>query len=181
MINEAGLNHRRLSVRLEKQSALTAEKLREALCYDPSTGIFTRKIRASNAKAGDVAGSAGARYSVIWLNGRKYLAHRLAWLYMTGEWPRMYIDHINGNGMDNRFSNLRVATDRLNRENLRSARSDNRSSGLLGAHWCEYHKKWKSHIRHCGRLKHLGYFSSAKEAHARYLEAKRILHEGCTI
>lgn len=170
-----------LRIAFEKQDSLTVGMLKDALEYDPDTGVFVRKVRSSNVKAGSVAGSIRHGYTVINVHGKRYLAHRLAWLYVYGGWPCLYIDHINGNGLDNRISNLRLASDRMNRENLRAARSDNKSSGLLGAHWSAYHKKWKSHIRTGGRLIHLGYFATKEEAHAAYLEAKRRLHPGCTI
>ncbi len=170
-----------LQRRIAMKDAVTADSLREILDYDPETGVFRRKVRASNAASGSVAGSIMNGYVAISIGNQRYKAHRLAWLYVYGSWPKMAIDHINGNRADNRIYNIRLATQRMNRENLHSARSDNKSSGMLGAHWCEYHKKWKSHIRTHGKLIHIGYFKTAEEAHQKYLEAKRLLHEGCTI
>ena len=91
---------------------LTAQRLREALHYDPETGVFTWATAVSSktvpgARAGNqhIAG-----YFRIRLDGYSYKAHRLAWLYMTGAWPAECIDHINRNNSDNRFSILREAT-----------------------------------------------------------------------
>ena len=90
---------------------LTAARLRELLQYDPETGVFTRLVKTSNGiKVGDVAGTADARgYILIRVDGWLHLAHRLAWLHMTCEWPKGMIDHINGVRDDNRWSNLRRA------------------------------------------------------------------------
>jgi hypothetical protein len=92
-------------------NALTAERVRELFHYDPLTGYFSWKIdRASNAKAGDRAGCIRDGYVRISINGTSYSAHRLIWLWMTGEWPRQEIDHVNRIRHDNRFCNLREAS-----------------------------------------------------------------------
>lgn len=161
--------------------ALTAERLREVLHYDPETGVFTRlESKAWNASgSGEVQPCRG--YIHLYVDGKRYPAHRLAWLYVYGCWPRDLIDHRNGDRSDNRICNLREADHKLNRENQHCARSDNLSSGVIGVHWSAYHKKWKAHIRVDGRLQHLKYCSSVEEASSVYLAAKRKLHEGCTI
>lgn len=162
---------------------LTAQRLREVLHYDPTTGVFTRKVTtAANALQGNIAGTTnrdGRKY--ICVDKKRYAAHRLAWLYVTGEWPKHQIDHINGNHSDNRLENLRDVTCSINNENKRAARSDNLSTGILGVSWCDYHKKYKAHIRIDGKLRHLKYCKTAEEAREVYLEAKRKFHVGCTI
>lgn len=165
----------------ELKSDLTAARLREVMSYDPKTGTFERRIHGAwNAK-----GSAHAKpvrgYVRLHVDGRQYFAHRLAWLYIYGCWPRQWIDHINGVRSDNRIENLREADSLLNRENQHVARSDNQSSGVLGVHWSAYHNKWKAHIRVCGKLRHLKYCATIEEAQSVYVEAKRRLHAGCTI
>lgn len=78
---------------------ITAERLRELLEYDEDTGVFKRKARTSNRiSIGDIAGSSDAKgYVCIRVGGKTYKAHRLAWLYVYGEWPTGEIDHINHN------------------------------------------------------------------------------------
>lgn len=100
-----------------KQAVLTAEMLRDALTYDAETGVFTWKNHSgSKMKQGDVAGSISHKkgYRIIRVHYHRYLAHRLAWLYVYGEWPAGEIDHINGNTGDNSIGNLRTVTRQQN-------------------------------------------------------------------
>ena len=104
---------------------------------------------------------------------------------MTGHWPTKQIDHKNGERADNAFANLREATQQLNSENLRRARADNKT-GYLGVFRHYYiHKRDGQRFVACiqvdGRLRKIGLFLTPEAAHAAYLEAKRRLHEGCTI
>jgi len=153
--------------------------LRELLFYDSETGIFTWLVKRPGwLKVGDGAGYLLEGYRVISLHGRQYKAHRLAWLYMTGSWPEEEIDHKNGKRADNRWSNLRLATRSLNKQNMRKARSDNQV-GLLGV--SPNRKNFQAEIRLNGRGYYLGTFRTPEAAHAAYLRAKRVLHSGCTI
>lgn len=161
---------------------LTAQRLRELLHYDPETGVFTwRVFRGRTAKPGTVAGSNSHGYTIIMIDGRGHGAHRLAWLYVHGVWPAGQIDHTHGNTADNRVSQLRDVTRSVNKQNIRKARIDNKSSGLLGAYWHNISNKWMSHISFGGKKRHLGMFATAQEAHEAYIAAKRQFHEGCTI
>lgn len=143
---------------------LTAEKLRELLHYDPDTGIFTRKVSTShNAKAGAVAGSQdGLGYLLIKVLSRPYKAHRLAWLYMNGTWPKLDIDHINRNRSDNRIANLREVTHKQNHQNR--SKSSNNTSGHPGIYWDKQKSKWRAKIEHNQKQIHLGYFTDIEEA-----------------
>jgi len=164
---------------------LTAERLREVVEYDPATGIFTRRIRlAQRHQVGDRADfvSTGTQlkgYRRLAIDSKRYLAHRCAWLYMYGEWPERDVDHINGDRGDNRLANLRDVARRTNLENLRKPRSDNHT-GYLGV-IAHPGGRFRARIQHNGKGIHIGMYATPDEAHAAYVEAKRRMHEGCTI
>lgn len=154
---------------------ITAEYLRLVLHYDPETGIFTWKVRAANSiKVGDVAGCLGSStgYLQIRVHSRDYLAHRLAWLYVYGNWPEDQIDHINRIRTDNRIANLREASHKQNLQNA-SKRSDN-TSGHTGVVWNKQCSKWRAKIRHNYREIHLGLFTDLAEAIAARKAAEKL-------
>lgn len=160
---------------------ITADQLRAHCDYDPMTGAFTRRESHRRWKAGTVmTGTESHGYKLIWLMGKQRAAHRLAWLWMTGEWPEADIDHINGCRTDNRWINLRHVDRSTNLENMRHAKSNNRSTGMLGA-YPSTKGRFTSRIQVRGVDKYLGCFSSAEEAHAAYISAKRELHAGNTL
>jgi hypothetical protein len=162
---------------------VTHEELLRAFHYDPDTGVFTNISRRANCvHPGTRAGYVNAKgYRVIKYRQQAYKAHRLAIFYMTGEWPPEQVDHINGDRDDNRYSNLRCADPALNTQNLKGAVSGS-SSGLLGAHRGGWKKRrWVAAINVEGRRLYLGIYKTPEEAHQVYLEAKRMLHKGCTI
>lgn len=153
---------------------LTAERVRELLHYAPDTGVLTwRATMGRSALAGSVAGTCG-RYVNVKIGQRRYYAHRLAWLYMTGEWPRVYIDHRNGDGLDNRFANLREATGSQNQANKIISKVN--SSGVKGVHWFARTQKWRAEIKANGRSVHLGYFTELSDAAAARAKAEREHH-----
>jgi hypothetical protein len=150
---------------------LTSERLREILHYDQETGVFTwlgKRLGAPKDKpAGTTIDAAGYRGIVI--DRRRYLSHRLAWLYMTGEWPCNQIDHRDLDPSNNRWCNLREATNSQNHANIAIMCSN--TSGLKGAFWHKHQRKWTAAIRCKRKLYNLGYFSTAEEAHSAYIEA----------
>lgn len=161
---------------------ITLARLLEVLEYFPATGVFVWRVTtAKRIKVGDVAGGVSQGYIIIRIDGRLYRAHRLAWLCMTGAWPTNGLDHRDGNRANNRWDNLREATQVQNMQNLRKAHGDNLSSGLLGASWDKQNKKWRAQIKIDGKIRHIGYFPTAELAHTAYLEAKRKLHSFCSI
>lgn len=162
---------------------LAAQELRELLHYDPDTGIFTRiKIVApqSRIRVGDVAGSKNHdgywRIKLGGRAGRVYGAHRLAWLYMTGKWPEVEIDHIDLDPSNNRWSNLREANRSTNIANTRR-RSDN-TSGFKGVYRGEGKARpWRAEISLHKKRIFIGAFETMEEAKAAY-DARAIEHYG---
>lgn len=160
-------------------SEVTQADVRELLDYDPETGVFTwRDHRSSRVRAGDVAGHVGRNgYRRIKIGGVHYLAHRLAWLYMTGGWPPEEVDHRNGCKDDNRFDNLRCASSSQNKWN-KGANITN-PLGLRGVTHVKrgLSKPYRAVIKVGEQSRHLGYFETAEEAHEAYL-AEAIRHHG---
>jgi hypothetical protein len=160
---------------------ITQQRLHELLAYDAASGAFTwraaRKGRGCNqVKAGGPAGYRTVKgYITIKVDGCTYKAHRLAWLYMTGEWPSELIDHIDGVKDNNRFANLRPATLSENAQNTLKP-SRNNKAGLLGVSWDKKQEKWAATIYIDGKNKRLGRFRDPHEAHAAYLNAKAVHH-----
>lgn len=147
------------------------------LSYCPDTGLLTWLVSRGKAKAGDVAGVDEGRYIVVGIDNKRYYAHRIVMLLRAGTWPEM-VDHRDGDGHNNRWLNLRPATQPVNQQNQRTASRNNRL-GLLGVR--AFGGKFRSAICVDGKAKHLGTFDTPTAAHAAYLAAKRQLHEGCTI
>lgn len=146
---------------------LTIERLKEVLHYEPATGGWRWLVTLSNrATAGAMAGCVSSTngYIVIKIDGHLYRAHRLAWLYMTGEWA-VEVDHKDTDRTNNRWLNLRSATRTLNNAN----RSASRLSCLKGAYWDDRRKKWCAKVKFEGRSYWLGYHGSEAEAHAAYI------------
>lgn len=143
---------------------ITQKELKAAVHYNPETGVFTWKIcRSDRMKAGDIAGCLNNRgYLRICIDGKVYLAHRLAWLYMTGEWPKGQIDHIKHVRHDNRWVNLREATHQENQKN-QTRRKDN-TSGVCGVVWHKPSGKWQSQISVNDKSMYLGIFIDKFEA-----------------
>lgn len=144
---------------------ISAEFVRAYLAYDQNTGVFTW---ANGKKAGWVEPKGYVRICIL---GKNYQAHRLAWLWMTGNWPCGQIDHINLDKADNRWPNLREATNSQNQANTRAKRVN--TSGFKGVYWHRRIGKWHAAISVNGRLKALGYTDTKEEAAALYQKAAR--------
>jgi hypothetical protein len=143
---------------------ITQERLKSLLTYDPDTGEFCwRAATAIRTKVGSVAGTVSNRgYTRIQIDRRIYLAHRLAWLYTYGEWPKGVVDHINQNKSDNRLNNLRDVSLSVNARNCKLQK--NNSSGYKGVSYWTHRRKWAAQIRTEGKNKLLGMFDTPTEA-----------------
>lgn len=163
------------------QTGLTAEEVRRRFRYVKSTGLLIRRVpvvcgRGSvHEHAGAVAGSLhkdGYVYTAI--SGRLYLAHRLAWLWVTGEWPKGQVDHKNGKRSDNRWSNLRDATVTQNRQNTLGQHA--RKGPYPGVY---KHSRndgtYVAQIKHKGQVRYLGSFACESAARQARIEAEREL------
>ena len=163
-------------------SCLTAERLRSLVHYSETLGLFTRLVDVRKYKAGTAAkGTLSHGYVRVSVGGRSYAAHRLAWLWMTGNWPKQDIDHIDGDRANNRWANLRDVSRSMNLENMHQAKSHNKSTGLLGAHLHPQTGNYTSRIQVRGKDVYLGSFATPEAAHTAYIAAKRIHHEGNTL
>ena len=157
---------------------LTVTHLRQVLDYSQDTGIFRWKIlnkyyHNGSRKVGDIAGGFdGKGYTWIRIDGKIYPAHRLAWFYVYGAWPKDQIDHINLNKSDNRIGNLREADSRQNRANSKPRSS----SGLKGAHFSKHHRLWRSGIIYKDKRVDLGFYKTAREAHLAYMAVAKKLY-----
>jgi len=163
--------------------SISAERLRSALDYDANTGVFQWRAGAfARVRPGKVAGCTNpvTGYRQIRIDNAGYLAHRLAWLLVTGEWPAGDIDHIDSNRENNAFRNLRCVSPRTNSENMRRA-TKRSTTGLLGVVHDRKRRGFKATICTNGRRIHIGTFSTPDAAHAAYVERKRAIHQGCTI
>lgn len=154
---------------------LTAQRLREVLHYNPDSGdwIWLKTLsvrREAGSPAGEVKSSG---YLFIGVDGSRYRAHRLAWLYMTGVWPTEQVDHINGVRSDNRWINLRAANNTQNAANMRV-----RYSNIVGVKGVKKYEgkrgvRWRAAISIQRKTRHLGSFASLEEAQSAYALAAK--------
>ena len=147
-----------------------ARYMRRKLNYNPDTGEFTWRTGFKQIKRGSVAGSKTKDgYWAIRLRGKLYFAHRLAWLWSNGYDSENYIDHKNGDRLDNRISNLREVSPRCNTQNTaktyRKTASKYKGVARKG-------KRWRAYIEIAGKKKHLGTFDTEWEAACARLKAE---------
>lgn len=154
---------------------LTQERLRGLLRYDPETGVFTSLVNRGPLAPGDVVGTPHhSGYKQIRVDGRIYLAHRLAWLYVHGEFPPGDIDHINRNKQDNRIVNLRPATRSENNFNAPVRRHN--VAGIKGVRRTKNGSRWEARARIAGHERSLGTYDTPEEASAAYQSFARHHH-----
>jgi hypothetical protein len=155
---------------------LTQARLKELFFYDPACGDFVRIKRTTNSVCiGDIAGTLNFHgYIQTSVNCKIYKNHRLAWLYVYGEFPSEDLDHINRIKTDNRILNLRRVTDSQNLQNV-GLRSDNKS-GYKGVCWDVKKEKWSVRMTYNNKYRHLGCFDDVHEAGSAYIEASKKHH-----
>lgn len=175
---------------MAKNPLPTPEELRQLLSYDPGTGALTWLPRPVSMFASGTAGpdkicaawnkryagkeagtiNTSPRYRVIGM-GRLIAAHRIAWAIQHGKWPEGYIDHINGDPLDNRIVNLRDVSNQENQRNCRLSTAN--KTGVTGVVPSTNGRKWMAKIRVNGRKHHLGTFSTIEEAAAARAQANK--------
>lgn len=148
---------------------ITQKILMEHLLYNPETGVFTYRKSKNPSKIGKVAGyqrlaMSGISYVVFRICGEVILAHRAAVLYVVGELPPkgMQIDHIDGNGTNNAWANLRVVRQQENLKNKRLYRKS--TTGIPGVTWEKDRGLWLAQIGVNGRCVKIGRFESINDA-----------------
>ena len=147
---------------------LTQERLKDLLHYNPDNGHFTWiKTTSPRVKVGAVADIAISHgYKYIGIDKQKYRVHRLAWLYMCGKFPEYYVDHIDGNPLNNALSNLREATHKQNLFN--SKKPIHNTSGYKGVHFHKGTNKWRAVAYVDNYPQHIGLFKTAEKASEAY-------------
>ena len=154
---------------------ITQSELKDLFYYNQLTGEFTRIKNVSNVKCGLVVLKPSKQgYLRLRINNKYYYLHRLAWLYVYGEFPNNLIDHKNGNKLDNRIDNLRLASYSENYQNI--SLKSKASSGLRGAYYNQKSNKWQAKLTINYKTKSLGYFETALLAHHAYLNGKKKYH-----
>jgi hypothetical protein len=146
----------------------TQAEVIERFKYEPETGIFTSRCSGVSAGTIDKRG-----YQKLSINSRQWLAHRLAWLYVTGEWPDQQIDHANRNKSDNRFANLRLATPSQNMANKTAYRHSR--TGVRGVHK-RPNGKYRVQFSKNGRAVSFGDYETLEAARNAAISASAELH-----
>lgn len=163
-----------IGVNRERESRLSQDDLKALMVYDPDTGLFKW---VSGKYVGQVAGTKNKLgYCRIYIVGHffRFLAHRLAWLYMTGEWPSKYIDHIDGNPENNKWNNLRQVSSSQN--SLNSRVNTKNKSGIKGVSFMKQIKKWKAKVQINKVVFVLGYFDNLDDAAEAVRAGRERLH-----
>jgi hypothetical protein len=162
-----------------KTEKLSIEYLHECFNYNYETGILRWKTRPRKHFIRDVdwrrwntqnAGNEAGRekqhgnrtYRIVCISSRQYMVHRVAFAMFHGEWPENQVDHFDGNGLNNRPSNLRPSDTSLNLRN--SHMYSNNKSGFNGVHWNKIERKWEVHININKKPHYLGRFADIESA-----------------
>jgi hypothetical protein len=161
---------------LYEVSMITQDQLKSMFHYNHNTGVFKRKVaRCNSIKAGDVVGtehrqSESLSYLEVEIDGQCHKLHRLAFLYMEGELPPAHVDHIDGNGLNNAWANLRHVDRSTNQRNRKL--NANNLSGCAGVSWYAPKGEWRAAINTAAGKKHIGYFPELSDAIAARKQAE---------
>ncbi len=152
------------------QDRVPLDILKSLLDYNPEKGELYFKVKRPGKRIGQRVGSIDKKgYRRTKLCGRFYQEHILIWFYETGEWPSKQIDHIDRNKSNNRFSNLRLATNREQQGNIGESKAN--TSGYRGVTKSKTKGKWIAQIMNLGKVHYLGTFATKEEAREAYKEA----------
>lgn len=158
------------------EAPVSLETLKSLYTYHPASGMFTRNTKHPRYGIDEIAGGkSGNGYWLVSIGNKQYRAHILAWYYMTGEWFSQGIDHANRNKLDNRWSNLRKTTKKLNAANCDLPA--NNTSGYKGVSWSKQANKWHAYIKVDQKRINLGFFNDIEEA-ARTYDKAALKHFG---
>jgi len=153
---------------------LTKELVRSLFNYNSDDGILIWKISPSDkVKSGDVAGRISNGYLQTGLKGKKYYNHRIMFLFHHGYLPE-FIDHIDGNRLNNKINNLRECTWQQNHFNRKIQK--NNTSGVKGVSWNKPAKKWLARITFKMKVYNLGFFEDIKNAEIAVRKKRLKLH-----
>ncbi len=150
---------------------ITLEQAKHLMNYDPETGIFTWRIAHGNVKENAIAGTIQGGYRKVTICNEQVKIHRLAWFMIYGVWPSGQIDHIDGDKLNNRISNLRDVPMSINMQNRYAVRR--KDSGLPYGVTRHRNGRFMANIR-------VGTYDTVEEAQEAFMNAKRLIHEGCT-
>lgn len=143
---------------------ITQKILKHYLLYDCCTGFFTwLKPCGGGMRKGSQAGSVNSSgYSQIQIEGKRYVSHKLAWLYVTGEYPECEIDHVDGNKLNNVFTNLRKCSRSENLLNTKIMKTN--KTGVKGVCLNKNSGRWHAYAKNKGVQVNLGTFENFEDA-----------------
>lgn len=157
---------------MRRKSLPSVAEVRAALSYDKASGVLTWKRDRGGVKAGAVAGFPAAKgYVQVGFAGTQWGAHALAFVIVRGRWPKHHLDHIDGDGTNNRWENLREATAAQNGRNRKGANANNASTGVRGVYRTRA-GKFQAFLN-----LHVGTFKTVVAA-SRAIERVRAVHHG---